>query len=51
MDIIDIFYVELRNTLRFGGFLFFGLLAVVFILGGLITFVEWIYAKIRNYRI
>lgn len=51
MSIIDSFFVELQNTLRFGVFLFFVLLAVVFILGGLIIFVEWLYAKIRHNRI
>lgn len=50
-EFIDLFYFELRNVMRFGIFLFFALLAIVFILGGLISLFEWIYVKICNSRI
>lgn len=50
MKFIDSFYVELAQTLRFGLFLFFALLAIVFILGCIISFVEWINRRFFIHR-
>lgn len=51
MEFIDMFFVELHQAMKFGIFLFFVLIDLVFVLGGIICFGEWISSKIRRNRI